>query len=119
MRAPRQRAPAGIPLDPSRFPSRQAAKARPAPSPNLVKPLPRLASLTFLGVAVGRANWVACGNEEGGRRAAVMYTLVESCKVARVEPFAYLTDLFERLPAAPASRIADFTPRNWTAARSR
>jgi len=71
------------------------------------------------GVAVGRANWIACGNAEGGRRAAVMYTLVESCKAARVEPFAYLTDLFERLPCAPASTIADFTPRGWAAARAR
>lgn len=71
------------------------------------------------GVAVGRSNWIACGNAEGGRRAAVMYTLVESCKAAHVEPFAYLTDLFERLPAARNSEIADFTPRGWAAARAR
>jgi transposase len=66
-----------------------------------------------------RRNWLFCGNAEGGRRAAVMYTLIESCKAARVEPFAYLTDLFERLPTATASQIADFTPRNWAAARGR
>jgi hypothetical protein len=48
-----------------------------------------------------------------------MYTLVESCKAARVEPFAYLTDLFERLPCAKNSQIADFTPRGWAAARAR
>ena len=71
------------------------------------------------GVAVGRANWLFCGNAEGGRRAAVMYTLIESCKAARVEPFAYLTDLFERLPSAKNSQIADFTPRGWAAARAR
>lgn len=68
-------------------------------------------------VAVGRANWLACGNAEGGRRAAVMYTLIESCKAAGVEPFAYLTDLLTRLPAATDSQIASFTPRAWAAAR--
>ena len=71
------------------------------------------------GVAVGRANWIFCGNDEGGRRAAVIYTLIESCKAAAVEPFEYLTDLLTRLPSAAASRIADFTPRNWAAARVR
>ena len=71
------------------------------------------------GVAVGRANWLFCGNAEGGRRAAVMYTLVESCKAAGVEPFAYLTDLLERLPTTTASQIADLMPRNWAAARPR
>lgn len=68
-------------------------------------------------VAVGRADWLACGNAEGGRRAAVMYTIIESCKAAGVEPFAWLTDILTRLPTAPASQIADFTPRAWAAAR--
>ena len=69
------------------------------------------------GVAVGRRNWLFCGSEEGGRRAAVVYSLIESCKAAGVEPFAYLTDLLTRLPSATISQIASFTPRAWAAAR--
>jgi transposase len=70
-------------------------------------------------VAVGRNNWLFCGNEEGGRRAALAYTLIESCKAAGVEPFAYLTDVLTRLPGLPAERAAEFTPRAWAAARPR
>ena len=69
-------------------------------------------------VAVGRNNWLFCGNEEGGRRAAIAYTLVESCKAAGVEPFAYLTDVLERLPGLPAARAEELTPRAWAAARA-
>ena len=58
-----------------------------------------------------------CGNDEGGRRAAVLYTLVESCKAAEVEPFAYFTDLLTRLPSATDSQIASFTPHAWAASR--
>jgi transposase len=68
-------------------------------------------------VATGRKNWLFAGNEAGGRRAAVMYSLVESCRAVGVEPFAYLADLLTRLPAARQSGIASFTPRNWAAAR--
>ena len=30
------------------------------------------------GVAVGRRNWTFCGLDAGGRRAAAMYTLIET-----------------------------------------
>lgn len=70
-------------------------------------------------VAVGRANWMFAGNAEGGRRAAVAYTLIESCKAAGVEPFAYLRDLLRRLPGLPAERAGEFTPRAWAASRPR
>lgn len=68
-------------------------------------------------IATGRKNWLFAGNAEGGRRAAVIYTLIESCKTAGAEPFAYLTDLLTRLPAARDSQLASFTPRAWAAAR--
>ena len=70
-------------------------------------------------VAVGRNNWLFCGNEEGGRRAATAYTIIESCKAAGVEPLAYLTDVLTRLPGLPPERAAEFTPRAWAASRPR
>lgn len=60
-----------------------------------------------------------CGNEEDGRRVAVIYTLIESCKVAGAEPVAYLTNSLTRLPSALSSRIADFTLRTRAVARTR
>jgi transposase len=66
------------------------------------------------GVAVGRKNWLFAGSYEGGRRAAVLYTLIESCKAAGVEPFAYFADVLTRTTTATAREL---TPRAWKAAR--
>ena len=48
--------------------------------------------------AIGRKNYLFVGGERGGHDAAVMYSLVSSAKVNGVEPFAWLKDLFTRLP---------------------
>ena len=48
--------------------------------------------------AIGRKNYLFVGSERGGERAAIMYSLVSSAKANRVEPFAWLKDLFTRLP---------------------
>ncbi len=69
-------------------------------------------------VAVGRKNWLFAGSPKGGERAAVIYSLVSTCKLLGIEPFAYLRDVLERLPTHPAERIAELTPRLWQAARA-
>ena len=71
------------------------------------------------GVAVGRKNWLFTGSEDGGKRAAVIYSLIETCKLSGIEPFEYLRDVLERLPTHPASRVEELTPRNWLAARAK
>jgi len=68
-------------------------------------------------VAVGRKNWLFTGSKEGGHRAAILYSLILSCQEAGVEPFAYLRDLFDRLPSHSVNRIAELTPAGWKAAR--
>jgi hypothetical protein len=69
-------------------------------------------------VAVGRKNWLFTGSEDGGKRAAVIYSLIGSCKLAGIEPFAYLRDVLERLQSHPTSGVAELTPRGWLAAHS-
>ena len=66
------------------------------------------------GVAIGRKNWMFAGSYEGAKRAAVLYSLVESCKAAGVEPFAYFRDVLERTTTATAREL---TPRAWKQAR--
>lgn len=51
-------------------------------------------------VALGRNNWLFFGSERGGRAAANLMSLIATCKRAKVDPFAYLSDVFRRLPAA-------------------
>jgi transposase len=48
--------------------------------------------------AIGRKNWLFVGSRTGGERAAVLLSLVQSCKQNQVEPWAYLRDIFDRLP---------------------
>jgi len=40
------------------------------------------------GVALGRANWTFAGSDEGGHRAAAVYTLIETCKLNDADPQA-------------------------------
>jgi len=51
---------------------------------------------------------------QGARRAATIYSLVESCKAEGVEPFAYFRDVLTRTAIEPARNL---TPRAWKLAR--
>jgi len=64
-------------------------------------------------VAVGRKNWTFAGSDEGGKRAAVIYTLIATAKLNDVDPQAWLAHMLERLPDHAAKRIADLLPWNW------
>ena len=65
------------------------------------------------GIAVGRRNWTFAGSDEGGRRAAAIYTLIETAKLNDVDPQAWLADVLARLPDHPAKRINELLPWNW------
>ena len=67
--------------------------------------------------AVGKKNWLFFGSEEAGGRSAVMYTLIENCRLHGVEPYAYLKDVLERLPTTTNRQVAQLTPLNWQNAR--
>lgn len=66
-------------------------------------------------VAVGRKNWLFAGSADGGKRAAVLYSIIGSCALQGVEPWAYLKDVLQRL--ANGEDPASLTPRLWKAAR--
>ena len=44
-------------------------------------------------VAIGRKSFLFVGSERGGRAAAIYYSLMESCKVNKVNPLTYMTYL--------------------------
>jgi transposase len=76
-----------------------------------------LSERTLRMIAVGRKNWMFAGSDEGGKRAAIIYSLVASCKLLEIDPFAYLRDVLDRVSTHPNNRIAELTPRGWKAAR--
>jgi transposase len=51
-----------------------------------------LSERTLRAIALGRNNWGVVGSETGGQTAAVLYTLVGTCKHLGIDPFAYLRE---------------------------
>jgi len=64
-------------------------------------------------VALGRKNWTFAGSDEGGRRAAAIYSLIATAKLNDIDPQAWLADVLARLPDHPAKRIHELLPWNW------
>jgi len=47
---------------------------------------------------IGKKNWLFFGSPAGGQSAAIFYTLTATCRRLKIDPYAYLKDVFERLP---------------------
>ena len=75
------------------------------------------AERSLRAVAVGRKNWMFYGSDKGGRTAAVLTSLIATCKRLRIDPFAYLRDIFERISGHPQSRLVELLPDQWQASR--
>jgi transposase len=64
-------------------------------------------------VVLGRANWLFCGSDASGRQAAIVYSIVATCKEHRLDVWAYLKDVLQRIPTHPDRRRAELLPMNW------
>ncbi|MDQ3126709.1 MAG: IS66 family transposase [Pseudomonadota bacterium] len=65
---------------------------------------------------IGRKNWLFAGSDEGGRTAAVFFSLIESAKRHGLNVFDYLADVIRRLPSWPVKRLEELLPDRWTPA---
>lgn len=61
-------------------------------------------------IALGRKNYLFAGSMEGGRRAAILYTLIATAEMNGWDPEAYLRDLLTRVADHPINRIGELTP---------
>jgi transposase len=67
-------------------------------------------------VALGRKNYLFCGSDAGGERAAAIYSLIGTAKLNDIDPEAYLRYALERIADHPINRIDELLPWNVAAA---
>ena len=68
---------------------------------------------TIRPLAIGRKNYLFAGSDRGARNAALMYSLLGTCKLHGVEPFAYLSDVIARISDHKANKLHELLPQNW------
>jgi transposase len=82
-----------------------------------------LSERTLRAIALGRSNWGVIGSEAGGKTAAVLYTLVGTCKHLQIDPFVYLREalpgLFALGEEPTAEQLLEWLPDRWLLRRSR
>ena len=64
------------------------------------------------GPVLGRKNYLFCGSDAGGKRAACIYTILETARMNSVNPQAYLTDVLTRIADHPINKIDALLPWN-------
>ena len=68
---------------------------------------------TIRPLAIGRKNYLFAGSDRGARHAALMYSLLGTCKLHGAEPFAYLRDVIARISEHKANKLSELLPQNW------
>jgi len=68
-------------------------------------------------IALGRKNWLFAGSNDSGERAAILYSVIESCKRHGIDPFEYLRTVIGEIASVPPRRMAELLPATWKAMR--
>ncbi len=63
-------------------------------------------------MGIGRRNYLVFGSDNGGERAAIVYSLIETCKLDHIDPQSYLQYVLERIADHPINRIDELLPWN-------
>ena len=64
-------------------------------------------------VAVGRRNYMFAGSDRGGQRAAIIYSLLGTCKLQGIDPYTWLTDVLHRISVQPEEKLIELLPQFW------
>lgn len=64
-------------------------------------------------IVIGRKNWLFFGSKRAGEAAAVIYSLIQTCRIMGIEPFEYMTDIFKWFLGYQNNRLFELLPDNW------
>ncbi|HCI3050194.1 TPA: transposase domain-containing protein, partial [Escherichia coli] len=63
-------------------------------------------------VCLGKKNYVFFGSDHGGERGALLYGLIDTCRLNGIDPEAYLRHILSVLPEWPSNRVGELLPWN-------
>jgi transposase len=66
-------------------------------------------------LALGRKNYLFCGNHEAARHTAIIYSLLGTCKLNNVNPTDWLTDVFNQIQDCKNTQLHTLLPAEWAA----
>lgn len=69
-----------------------------------------IAENALRGVALGRKNWLFAGSDTGGERAAILYSLIATCRLNGVDPETWLRYVIGHIQDWPVNRVRDLLP---------
>ncbi len=69
-------------------------------------------------LAIGRKNWLFAGSKAGGDATGILLSLIQSCRVLDIDPFAYLEDVLRRINGYNSNRLQELLPGNWKPAQT-
>jgi hypothetical protein len=69
------------------------------------------------GIAIGRKNWLFAGSAEGGRWAAILFSVTMICRKLGINARLYLEDVLRRIGSHPQRQIEQLLPDHWKAAQ--
>ena len=64
-------------------------------------------------IPMGRKNWMFCWTEVGAQHVGMIQSLLVTCRLHGVNPYAYLVDVLQRVSLHPARDVEALTPRAW------
>ena len=69
-----------------------------------------IAENALRGVALGRKNWLFAGSDSGGERAAILYSLIGTCRLNGMDPEAWLRYVLGHIQDWPVNQLRDLLP---------
>lgn len=68
--------------------------------------------------AIGKKNWLFIGDASAGETSAILFTIIEACRIRKIDPWEYLRDVLTRLPTMTNHQLDEVMPDAWLKART-
>ena len=78
-----------------------------------LKPDNGLSERAIRPLTIGRKNWLFAGSKSGGDATGILMSIIQSCRVLDIDPFAYLDDVLRRINGHTYNKLSQLLPHNW------